>query len=361
MATTSRDYYEVLGVPRDADDKTIKDAFRTLALQYHPDRNKAPDAEERFKEIAAAYAVLSDPKKRAAYDIGGVAGMAGVSTEDLFSGINFEDLFGGPGFDFGGGGLFERFFHRRRPSGPPRGANLEVDLEVPLERVLTGGEETVHLTHPQTCAACQGSGAKPGTAPRRCETCNGTGQRVTSRRDSGITFQQITTCPGCHGRGSIIDQPCPECHGQGEVERAETLTVTVPAGVEERMALRIPGRGLPSRDAGGTPGDLFVIVHSAPDTRFARRGADLWRAATVPVVDAVLGTELEVPTLDGSTTVTIPPGTQPDTVLRLHGKGLPEFGGDRRGDLYLRVHVHVPDRLSSKERDLYERLRTLSG
>jgi molecular chaperone DnaJ len=362
MPTIPRDYYEVLGVSRDADQKTIKDAFRQLALQYHPDRNKAPDAEERFKEIAAAYAVLSDPKKRAEYDAGGMAGVAGFSPEDLFQGMNFEDIFGGLGFDFGGGGLFDRFFRRHhRPAGPPQGTNLEVDLEIPLERVFTGGEETVHLRHPTVCPACQGSGAKAGTTPRRCETCNGTGQQITSRRDRGITFQQITTCPTCYGRGHIIDTPCPECTGQGEVARDETLTVTIPVGVEEGMALRIPGRGMPSREAGGTPGDLFVVVRSTPDPRFERRGADLWREETIPVVDATLGTTLDVPTLDGSTTVTMPPGTQPDTVLRLRSKGLPEFGDSRRGDLYLRVRVHIPDRLSAEERTLYERLRTLSS
>jgi NAD(P) transhydrogenase subunit alpha len=185
MPTTSRDYYEVLGVSRNADQQAIKDAFRQLALQYHPDRNKEPGAEEHFKEIAAAYAVLSDPKKRADYDAGGVAGIGGFSPEDLFSGVDFEGIFGGFGADFGGG-LFDRLFRRhRRPAGPPRGTDLEVALEVPLERVVTGGEETVHLRYPAVCTACQGSGAKAGTAPRRCDACQGTGQHVTSRRDSG--------------------------------------------------------------------------------------------------------------------------------------------------------------------------------
>jgi molecular chaperone DnaJ len=362
MPTTSRDYYEVLGVPRDADQKAIKDAFRTLALQYHPDRNKEPGAEERFKEIAEAYAVLADPQKRAAYDAGGVAGVRGFSPEDLFSGIDFEDIFGGLGFDFGGGGLFDRFFRRqRRPAGPPRGQDLEVELEVPLARVATGGEETVHFRHPAVCAPCHGSGAQAGTTPRRCDACHGTGQHVTSRRESGITFQQITTCPTCHGRGTIIDTPCSECQGRGEVTREETLTVTIPIGVEEGMALRIPGRGLPSREASGTPGDVFVVVRSAPDPRFARRGADLWHEETVPAVEAILGTDLDVPTLDGPTTVAVPPGTQPDTVLRLRGKGLPEFGGDRRGDLYVRLRVHIPERLSAAERNLYEQVRALSS
>jgi molecular chaperone DnaJ len=361
MSTQQRDYYEVLGVARDADERAIKDAFRQLALRYHPDRNKEPDAEERFKEIAEAYAVLSDPKKRADYDTGGFAGVAGFSPEDLFGHLNFEDLF--DGFDlggFGGGGLFDRFFRRHRPAGPPRGADLEVVLEVPLERVVTGGDETVCVRRPQPCDTCQGSGAKPGTTPRSCDACDGTGQRVTSRRNQGVTFQQITTCPSCQGRGQIIETPCADCNGRGEVLREETLAVSIPVGVEEGMALRIPGHGMPSPESGGTAGDLHVIVRSKRDARFERHGRDLWRVEAVSVVDAVLGTEVEAPTLEGPTNVSIPPGTQPDTVLRLRGKGLPGFGHDRRGDFYLRVRVQVPEHLSSAERDLYERLRALS-
>jgi molecular chaperone DnaJ len=355
MAATQRDYYEVLGVSRDADEKAIKAAFRDLALQYHPDRNKAADAEEKFKEIAEAYAVLSNPQKRAAYDAGGVPW--GGTPEDLFRGVDFGDLFSGFGF---GGSIFDRFFHRRAP-GPPRGADLEVELVIPLERVLTGGQETVRLTHPTPCATCHGTGAPPDTPPRRCEACNGTGQRVDSRRDRGVLLQQITTCPSCHGRGNIIDKPCTDCHGRGEMEREEELTVTIPLGVEEGMALRIPGHGLPSRDPGGTPGDLLVVVRSTPDARFERHGADLWRLEMVQVPDAVLGTRLEVPTLDGHATVTVPPGTQPDTVLRLPHKGLPVFGNPERGDLYLRVRVHIPEQVSAEERTLYERLRTLNA
>lgn len=358
MATTSRNYYDILGVAPEADEKTIKDAFRALALQYHPDRNKAPDAEEKFKEIAEAYAVLSNPQKRAAYDAGGMTGVGGFTPEDLFSGIDFSDLFGGLDLGFGGESIFERFFRPRRPQGPRQGDHLEAVIAVPLERVLTGGEETVHVTRPIPCAVCHGSGAPPDTPPRRCDACQGTGQRTTSRRDSGVMFQQITSCPTCHGRGSLIDKPCAACHGRGETERSEEIKVAIPVGVKEGMTLRLFGHGLPSHVANGAPGDLFVVVHTAPDARFERQGADLWRLETIPVVDAVLGTTLDVPTLDGHATVTIPPGTQPETVLRLHDKGLPEYGQSRRGSLYLRLHVHVPERLSAAERTLYERLRS---
>lgn len=351
----------MLGIAKDADQKAIKDAFRNLALKYHPDRNKEPGAEERFKEIAEAYAVLSDPKKRSEYDTRGFAGVAGLNREDLFGGINFEDIFGGLNFDFGVDNLFGGLF-RRRHKGPPRGANIEIDLYITLQRVAEGGEEKVRLTRPVSCAACHGTGGKGGIAPRKCEICGGTGRVTYSQREEKehVLIQHITPCSNCHGRGSINEHPCPECHGSGEVEREETLTVKIPIGVEEGMALRIPGKGMPSPMVEGVSGDLFVVVRSRPDPRFERAGADLLRTVTLSVPDAALGTVLEVSTLDGSTTVTVPSGTQPGTVLRLKGKGLPQFGSDRHGDLYLRIRLQVPERLSREEHELYERLRQIA-
>jgi molecular chaperone DnaJ len=350
----------VLGVPRDAEPKAIKDAFRQLALKFHPDRNKEPGAEERFKQIAEAYAVLSDPKKRADYDARGFAGVAGFTPEDLFGGINFDDLFGGLGFDLGGPSMFERFFRRRRPAGPPRGENVEVELVVPLTKIASGGPEKVRLAHPMPCPECHGSGAAPGTSPRVCEICKGTGRKVTSQRKEGIFLQQATICPSCHGRGSFIDQPCGKCAGSGRSASEEALEVDIPPGIDEGVLLRVPGHGLPASEASGTPGDLFVRVASAPDARFVRDGADLWHAETIDVADAVLGISLRVPSLDKAATVTVPPGTQPDAVLRLRGKGLPRFGGKGRGDLLLRIAVRVPEHPSAEERALYERLRTLT-
>ncbi|BBI98538.1 molecular chaperone DnaJ [Ferrigenium kumadai] len=351
----------MLGVAKDADQKAIKDAFRNLALKYHPDRNKETGAEERFKEIAEAYAILSDPKKRGEYDARGFAGVEGFSQEDLFSGINFDDIFGGLNFD-SGGGPFEGFFHRRR-KGPEPGANIEAELFIPLEKVASGGEEKVRLGRPATCRACHGTGTEGGAAPKKCETCKGTG-RIThsSRQEKGhVLIQQISTCPVCHGRGSIIERPCPVCHGSGREEKEETLTVKIPQGVDEGMVLRISGKGMPSPEAGGAAGDLFVVVRSKSDPRFERAGADLLRQETISLTDAVLGTTLQVPTLDGSATVTIPPGMQPDAVLRLKGKGLPEFGNGHHGEMYLRIAVHVPEQLTSEERELYERLRAIGG
>ncbi len=329
-------------------------------MKYHPDRNKEPGAEERFKGIAEAYAVLSDPKKRTEYDARGFAGVAGFSQQDLFGGINFEDIFGGLNFDFGGGSPLEGFFRRRR-TGPPRGANIEVELYVPLEKVASGGEEKVRLGRPAPCTACHGTGAEGGAAPRTCAACAGSGRLTRSRQEKKehVLIQQISTCPVCRGRGSVIEHPCPKCRGSGAMEQEEVLTVSIPPGVEEGMALRIQGKGMPSPVAGGIAGDLFVLVRSRSDPRFERAGADLLRGETISLIDAVLGATLEVPTLDGSASVNIPPGTQPGAVLRLKRKGLPEFGSGRHGELYLRIEVQVPEQLSREERELYERLRDI--
>lgn len=312
--------------------------------------------------------MLSDPEKRRAYDARGFAGVAGFSEEELFRTIDFGDLFGGLNFDFGfgpgRGGLFERFFGRRR-AGPAAGRNIEVEVEVPLSRVVTGGEEKVQYRRAATCEACHGSGAKDGTKWHRCEGCAGTGRKTEeSRRREKlgvVVVQNIMICTKCGGRGEIIDEVCAKCSGSGRVEQEETLTVNVPVGVEDGMVLRVPAHGMPSAGTGGAPGDLFVIVRSAPDPRFERRGADLWRTEPVAIADAVLGTKRTVPTLDGSVDVKIPAGTQPGVVLRLAGKGLPEFGGASRGDLYIVADVQVPRRLTKKQRELYEELRQLEA
>ena len=366
MPNEQRDYYEVLGVERDADAKAIKNAFRKLALKYHPDRNKAADAEERFKEIAEAYAILSDPKKRAQYDSQGFAGVADFSAEDLFGGIDLGDIFGdmGFGFDFGhhGGSIFDRFMHHQRE--PTRGRDLEVQVMVSLDVINDGGEESVRLGHPMVCDACHGNGAEAGSQPLKCETCGGSGQKVISRKETkdkgSVMFQQITVCPVCHGKGNIIEKPCKRCHGSGQIEKEESLKVKIPRGAEEGMALRIPGHGLPAASAGLPPGDLYVIIRTAPDKRFQRLGADLWRTETINIADAVLGTEIKVPTLKNSITVKVPAGTQQDEVLRMRGKGLPYYEGSSRGDLKLRMQVEIPTHISAEERQLYKQLQALN-
>jgi len=358
-----RDYYEVLGVKKDADQKEIKNTFRKLALKYHPDRNKEPDAEEKFKEIAEAYAVLSDPKKREEYDNRGFAGVSGFSQEDLFSGINFEEIFGGGGFGFDlggfGGGIFDGFF-KHRHQGPARGEDIRVQIIVPLQKIITGGEEKVHISHPRSCPTCQGSGAAAGTEPRVCKSCNGAGSIINTRQEGNVSYQEIRPCNECRGRGNFIDTPCPKCSGTGVVDEPETISVKVPIGAEEGMVLRVPFHGKPSPTPEGKAGDLLVIVRTAYDERFQRSGADIWHVMDIELTDAVLGAEIKVPTLENTVSVTVPQGTQPHAVLRLSEKGLPHFGESKRGDLYLRLNVRIPVTLSEEERSLYTRLRNLS-
>jgi molecular chaperone DnaJ len=348
IAAAKRDYYEVLGVPRDADAAAIKDAFRKLAMQYHPDRNKAPGAEERFKQIAEAYAVLSDAKKRADYD-------AGVAPEEPFGGVDLESIFREFGF---GETIFDRFFGGRS-RGPRRGADIEIEAMVPLERIARGGEETVRYRRIAPCPECKGSGAQPGTKPRPCAGCGGTGEKISTRREQGVYIRRLATCPDCGGRGSVIDKPCAACAGAGEVEREESLALKIPPGAEDGLVLRVPGKGYASPEPRGQAGDLLVVVRSAPDPRFERQGADLWRLQEIGAADAVLGAEIKVPTLDGEISVKVPPGTQPDWRLRLRGKGLPRFGARGRGDLYVRLAVKLPERVGPEERLLWEKLRAL--
>lgn len=300
--------------------------------------------------------MLSDPAKRRDYDAGGFAAFGG-SAQDLFAGIDFEDLLRGAGLHFGGfdvgGDLFERLFGTRRPAST-RGRDIEIAVELPLERIAAGGDETVRVPRVVTCKACGGSGAKEGKV-RTCEGCQGTGREVKTRTEGGITLTQARTCPACDGRGRLIDEPCASCQGTGSVEEVQTLTVQVPVGIEDGTVLRVAGRGM----AGAPPGDLLMSIRSAPDPRFQRDGADLWRVESLTLPEAVLGVERDVPTLGAPAVVRIPPGTQPDAVLRLRGKGLPKYGARGHGDLLIRARLHVPTRLSAAERALYERLQAL--
>ena len=350
------DYYEVLGIAKDADQKTVRNAFRSLALKYHPDRNKEARTEDRFDEISEAYAVLSDPKKRAEYNARGFPCVVDFSHEDLYSGTNFDDIFSG--LDFGANGLFDSFFHRRH-TGREKGDNIEIEFVIPLSRVATGGPEEIRIERPVTCPACRGTGCEGGAQPETCPACKGAGRLITHRNQESVQIQHISVCPTCHGRGSSIMHPCRACHGSGEAKSEETLTVEIPKGVEEGMALRIPEKGMPGHTPECVAGDLYVVVHTRPDPRFERRGSDLVRQETISLLDAVFGKTLEVPTLENSVSVTIPPGTQPYSMLRVRGKGLPEFGSDRGGDLYLRIAVHIPEKLTIEERKLYENLRAL--
>ncbi len=361
MSDQERDYYEVLGVPRDADEKAIKKAYKRLAMKYHPDRNKDPDAEEKFKEIAKAYAVLSDPQKRQMYDAGGVSGVSHFSDEELFRGADFDfgDLFGGFGFDMGGGGgIFDRFF-RQPKQHQAHGVDLRVRMAVSLERIFKGGSELLRYARRVECPACHGNGTADGKPPKRCEACGGSGQRMVTNRKGNLQFQQVLTCPVCQGRGALLGEACHRCGGSGQVEHEESLKITIPAGIEEGSLLRVAGHGLPGEGAGMPPGDLYVEVYSRNDHRFQRHGADLWRTERIDVSAAVLGTKLRVPTMGGAVDVTIPPGVQPDEMLRLRGKGLPRYRGKGFGDLILRIEVVIPEQISDEERALYQKLAGL--
>lgn len=358
MANRKRDYYEVLGVERTASQQEIKKSYRRLAMEYHPDHNREPDAEEKFKELSEAYGVLSDSDKRARYDRGGFSALDGMSAEDIFSGINFGDIFGGGGI---GGSLFDEIFGFGRRRGPSRGRDIEVEITVSLKRILTGGEETIGYSRRVACTDCGGSGAKPGTEPRNCGECGGTGQRVYTSRQQGMTFQQVAVCPSCKGRGSIIDEFCPACGGKGNVERKSEIKIKIPEGIEDGTALRVTGHGSLSPEPGGAPGDLIVIVRTEDDPRFERRGEHLYRVEIISVADAVLGTRLDIPTLTGEVQMKVPAGTQPGTMLRIPNEGLPSFRSGRRGDIYIRIQVEIPKKPSSEEKELYGKLKDIGS
>jgi molecular chaperone DnaJ len=342
-----QDYYEVLGVARDAGAEDIKRAYRRLAMENHPDRN--PDdkaAEDRFKAAADAYAVLSDPEKRAAYDRFGHAGVDGRFGGGAEGFSRVEDIFSAFGDLFGGGGFFEAFFGGGRRQAR-RGASLRIDLELSLEEVATGVQKTLEITRPSKCENCAGSGAKPGTSAKSCTTCGGAGEVLRSQ--GFLTVRQ--PCPRCRGEGSIIEHPCPRCHGRGLVAKQEPLSITIPAGIEEGHVERIAGQGEPGA-GGAPPGDLVVVIHLRPHDIFIRHGDDLVAQASIRFRQAVLGDSVEVPTITGDTVVLrIPPGTQPGTALRVRGHGLPRVDGYGKGNLVVRIQIEVPKNVTTEQTD----------
>jgi molecular chaperone DnaJ len=353
-----RDYYEVLGVSKNASKDEIKDAYRKLAMQYHPDRNKAADAEDKFKEISEAYAVLSDDQKRQQYDTLGHAGFdQRYTAEDIFRGADFETIFRDIGFGFGD--LFRTFFgggfgggFRQRNN---RGQDLGYELEITLEEAAKGTEKEIVVPRTEKCEVCDGSGASPGTLPKTCPKCKGAGQVRNTRSNGFLTYVQVTPCSECRGRGKIIESPCNKCHGTGLVKKRRKINVKIPEGIDEGYQLRLRGEGEMAPNA-GAPGDLYVLVHIARHELFMREGDNLWYVLMIGYPQAALGTEVSVPTLDGSATVKIKPGTQAGETIRLKGKGMPHFRGYGKGDLLVRVGISVPERLTAKQRALLEQL-----
>ena len=353
-----RDYYEILGVPRDADAEAIKRAFRKLALQYHPDRNKEPGAEAKFKEVAEAYAVLSDAEKRQRYDRFGHAGVSGPAgqpggvhfdnIEDIFS--RFSDIFGG-----GGGGLFENLFGFGGRSGGGRGQSLRVQVEIDLAEVAHGAERTIRYQRQEACRDCRGTGAAGGASGvQTCSLCKGRGQ-VTQQQ--GI-FAFRSACPRCGGQGRVVDKPCRTCGGSATAARARELRVKVPAGIEDGAQIRLEGEGA-AGPHGAPAGDLFVEVHVREHPRFHRDGQDLYVEVPVTYTQAALGDRIRVPTLEGEAKLDLPAGTASGRLFPLRGEGLPKLHGGRRGDLYARVYVAVPTRLSREHKNLLRKLAEL--
>ena len=351
------DYYEILGVPRTAAKEQIKDAYRKLAMQYHPDRNKSPEAEEKFKEISEAYAVLSDDEKRYQYDhLGHTIFDQRYTTEDIFRGADFESVLRDLGFGFGFGDLFSFFLGGRGfRERVRRGQDLAYDLEITLEDAADGVEKEIEVPRTEKCDICNGTGASPGTSPKSCPRCKGTGNVQNVTRNSFGMFMRVTQCATCRGKGRIIESPCTKCRGNGLVKRDRKITVKLPPGIDEGYQLRLHGEGeTPSN--GGQPGNLYVIIHLLPHQYFKRRDDDLLYRFKIGFPQAALGTEVSVPTLEGNTNVKINSGTQPGEIIRLRGKGMPKFRGYGRGDLLVRVDVDVPEKLTDKQRALIEDL-----
>lgn len=341
-----RDYYEVLGISRDADDREIKNAYRRLALEYHPDRNDSPDAEEKFKEASEAYEVLSDPKKRDLYDRAGFdglknqgfSGFGGMGVEDIFS--SFGDIFGDL-FGFG---------TRRRPGGSQRrGPDVYRHMEIDFEEAVFGTEREIELEQQMQCETCDGRGVEPGTQMAHCPTCQGRGQVVHGQ---GL-FLISTPCPDCQGAGVKPTNPCVDCEGDGRRFGTRKVNVRIPAGFDDGMALRYSGEG-EAGVRGGPPGDLYINVHVKPHDSLERRGDDLYAQLDIDMVQAALGAELTVQGVDGEEKVKVPAGTQPDDVITLRKKGVPKLRGGGRGHLHVVCKVHIPTSLSHKQKKLLE-------
>ncbi len=348
-----RDYYEVLGISRNASLEEIKSAFRKLARKYHPDVNKSEDAEERFKEINEAFAVLSDPERRSIYDRLGHEGLSGAGVGWDFSTFDpfeiFEQFFG---FGSMGG--------RQRRNAPRRGADLAATLTLTFEESTTGVEKEIEITRDETCTVCKGSGAEPGTNSETCSTCGGHGEVRQVRQTFLGSMVQVTTCPTCGGSGKVLRHACKACRGHGYGRTTLKKVVPVPAGVDNGTQIRLAGEGQPG-DNGGPRGNLYIEIKVKPHKYFKRRQDDILLDLNINIAQAVLGAEVQVPTLDGKARMTIPAGTPPGKVFRLHGKGIPHLHSSSSGDELVIVNVEIPTRVNAQQRKLFEQLADTLG
>lgn len=359
--TTKRDYYDVLGVQKSASKDEIKGAYRKLALKYHPDRNKDKTAEDQFKEISEAYAVLSDDNKRAQYDQYGHAGFDQMySREDIFRTADFsgfEDMFQQFGFGpFGGafGSMFSSSFGRRGGRQGRRheyGADLQAEMEITLEEAAKGVKKELSYHRSKACPRCKGDGSEPGTSRKRCETCGGNGQVQQVRRMGPMQFYSVTACNRCGGEGTMIEKTCKGCDGSGKVGETENIKVNIPPGIQNGMRMRLENLGEHGRDG---PGDLYVLVYVQRHATFARDGDDLWLDMPISFSRAAIGGEIEVPTLFGKAKLHVPAGTHSHTVFRMKGEGMPRMNRNSKGDQMVRAVIDVPKKLSRKQKELLE-------
>lgn len=340
-----RDYYEVLGLQKNATKEQIKAAYRKLALQYHPDRNKSSGAEEKFKELSEAYAVLSDDNKRAEYDEYGHAGFDNRYTrEDIFHGADFDDIFQGFGFGDIFGSIFRDMDRERGDSG----TDLQYDMELTLEEAAKGSEKNIHVSRKKVCPECDGTGAQDGSEAKPCPNCNGAGQVRTVKRTGFVQFQTISLCRQCRGTGRVIEKPCKNCGGARMAEVKSTFKIKIPRGVNTGFRMRLRGEGDAGRDGSG---DLYIVLYVKPHAVFQREGNDLLYATTISFVRAALGAEIEIPTLFGKANLAIPGGTQAGTFFRLRGKGITDYEGNK-GDELVRINIETPKSLTRRQKEL---------
>lgn len=350
-----RDYYEVLGLKKGASEDEIKKAFRKLAMKYHPDKNPGDkEAEEKFKEINEAYAVLSDPDQKSKYDR---FGHAGVDPNSFAGGAGnfagFEDIFNMFGSAFGGGfGGFGGFggSQQRRSNAPRKGHDIEKSMTIDFEEAAFGTKKQIRLTKNVQCKTCQGTGAAPGTSKKSCPTCGGTGEVRTQQRTPLGAFMSVSPCPDCNGTGEINESPCSDCGGSGRVRDTVNISVTIPAGVDNGSVIPIRGQGEPGYN-GGMNGDLYIVLNVRPHKLFERQRQDLWLEIPISFDQAALGDEIVVPTLEEKVSYKVPAGTQPGTVFRLKGKGIKSLKSNRKGDLYVKVILEVPTKLNKKQKE----------
>jgi molecular chaperone DnaJ len=349
---TNRDYYDILGIPRTASTDDIKSAFRKLARQYHPDVSKETDAEEKFKEINEAYGVLSDPEKRARYDQYGRAGLGDVGGMPDFATMDFSDIFEQFfGINMGGGSRSRR---------PRRGRDLQTQVTLAFEEAVFGVNKEIEITRNETCSTCHGSGAEPGTSPQRCSTCGGRGEVRQVRQTIFGSMMQSGPCPTCGGRGEVITTPCHTCRGGGLERKTAKKIVPIPAGVDTGTQIRLAGEGEPG-SLGGPQGNLFLVINVKPHQYFKRRENDILLNLDINITQAVLGAEVEVPTVNGKDKLKVPAGTQPGKVFTLKARGVPYLRRSGRGDELVIINVDIPSKLTKEQRDLFEKLAATLG